>query len=250
MIKLRQSSLGWTLPDKFSNLLGSTATIKIMDLVDAEAAKEVLDLVQVQISSILIRKRQREDATLEHENEQLKIERKQLQDENDQLKRNNNLLKCDNRSFKDEDQHLKQRLTCSIQRCHQANQRLEKLKQSNKELDVEVLRLDNDKKQQHEVWLDLDRALKLSHEIVETQVQTIKTLDEQVHKLKGENQCLQSRLERLEQYEVACKKTSSKLKMKLSLALEDLSEFDSNLGDDTLLVSCLMDCIFRYEEER
>ena len=250
MIELRQRSLGWMLPDHFSNLLRSAAAVRIMDNLDAEAAKEVLDLVQNQISSILIRKRQREDAALEQENEQLKIERKQLQDENDQLKRENNLLKGDNHSLKDEDEHLKQRLTCSIQRCYQANQRLEKLKQSNKELDVEVLRLDNDKKQQYEAWLDLDQALRLSQEVVETQVQTIKTLEEQVRKINGEYQSLQSRLERLEQHEVACKKTVSKLKMKLSLALQDLPEFDSNLGDDTLLVSCLMDCMFRYEEVR
>ncbi|KEQ72037.1 hypothetical protein M436DRAFT_82947 [Aureobasidium namibiae CBS 147.97] len=203
--------------------------------MDAEAAKEVLDLVQNQISSILIRKRQREEAALEHENEQLKLEQRQLQDENDQLKRENNLLKGDNRSLKDEDQHLKQRLTCSIQRCFQANQRLEKLKQSNKELDEEVLRLENDKKQRHEAWLDLNCAQRSLNEEAKRHAQTIKTLEEQVHKLNREKQSLQHRLEQVEQYEVACKKTVSKLKMKLSLALEDLSEFDSNLGNDTLL---------------
>lgn len=73
----------------------------------------------------------------------------------------------------------------------------------------------------------------------EHQKRTIQTLEEQAYKLNGENQSLQSKLERLEQHEVAFKNTVSKLKMKLSLALEDLSRIDNNLDDNTLLVSCL-----------
>lgn len=220
-----------------------------MDNMDAEAAKEVFDLVQDQISSIFIRKRQREEAALEHENEQLKTEQKQLQNENNQLKQEVSLLKGDNRSLKDEDQHLKQRLAASIQRCSQANQTLEKLKQSNKELDAEILRLVKDNKQQHDAWLDSNWTQKALNDELNKNAQIIKTLEEQVQRLNGEKQSLQSRIERLEQHEVACKKTVSKLKMKLSLALEDLSEFDSKLGDDALLVSCLSKSIIQYARE-
>lgn len=237
MIELCKNSLDWTVSEHSWYLLRSPAITRIMEEMDAEAAKEVLDLVQDRISSIYVRKRQREDAALEQENEQLKVEQKQLQDENNQLKREKNLLENDNRSLMDEDEHLKQRLAASIQRCYQANQALNKSKQSNKEFDAEILRLGRDQKQQHDAWLHLNRTKNALNEEVKQNAQTIKTLEEQVRKLNGENQSLQSRLKRLEQHEVACKKTVSKLKMKLSLALEDLSEFDSNLGDDTLLVS-------------
>lgn len=237
MIEIRKDSTVWTISEQFPDLLRSTAALRTMENMDAEAAKEVLDLVQDRISSIYKRKRQRDDAVLEQENEQLKIEQKQLQNENDQLKRENDLLKGDNRSLKDEDKHLKQRLAASIQRCSQANQTLEKFKQGKKELDAEVLRLEKDTKHQQDAWIDLNSIHMALSEEVKKHTQNIKTLEEQIRKLNGEKQSLQSRLESLEQHEVACKKTVSKLKMKLSLALEDLSEFDSNLGDDTLLVS-------------
>lgn len=221
-----------------------------MDNFEEEAAKEVLSLVQDQISSLLIPKRQREDAALEHEIEQLKEARKQLQEENMQLKRENNLVKGDNRYLKDEDRHLKQRLTSSIQRCYQANQRLEKVKQSKEELGTDNQRLKEEQEHQHQAWLVLVRTENVLTEEVKSQAQTIKTLEEQVYKLSGENQSLKSRLERLEQHEVASRNTVSKLKMKLSLALEDLSEIDSNLGDHALLVSHLPQSIRGYVREK
>ena len=221
-----------------------------MDNFEEEAAKEVLSLVQDQISSILIRKRQREDTALEHEIEQLKEARRQLQAENMQLKRENNLVKGDNRYLKDKDRHLKQRLTSSNQRCYQANQRLEKVKQSNEELGTDNQRLKGEQEHQHQAWLALVRTENMLTEEVKSQAQTIKTLEEQAYKLNGENQSLQSRLDRLEQHEVASRNTVSKLKMKLSLALEDLYEIDNNLGDNALLVSYLPESIRGYVREK
>ena len=220
-----------------------------MDNFEEEAAKEVLSLVQDQISSLLIRKRQREDAAVEHEIEQLKEARKQLQKENMQLERENNLAKGDNRYLKDEVRHLKQRLTSSIQRCYQANQRLEKVKQSNGELGTDNQRLKQEQAHQHQAWLVLVRTETMLTEEVKSQAQTIKTLEEQVYKLNGENQSLQSRLERLERHEITSRHAVSKLKMKLSLVLEDLSEIDDNLNDNALLVSYLLESITGYVGE-
>jgi chromosome segregation ATPase len=220
-----------------------------MNNFEEEAAKEVLSLVQDQISSLFIRKRQREDAAQELEIEQLKEARKQLQEENMQLRRENNLVKGDNRLLKDEDRHLKQRLTPSIQRCYQANQILEKVKQSNEELGTDNQRLKEEQEHQHQAWLILVRNENMLAEEVKNQTQSIKTFGEQVYKLGGENQSLKSRLERLEQHEVASKNTVSRLKLKLSLALEALSEIDSNLGDNALLVSCLIESITGYVKE-
>jgi chromosome segregation ATPase len=220
-----------------------------MDNFEEEAAKEVLSLVQDQISSILIRKRQREEAALEHEIGQLKEARKQLQKENMQLERENNLVKGDNRYLKDEVRHLKQRLTSSIQRCYQANQRLEKVKQSNEELGTDNQRLKQEQEHQHQAWLVLVRTENMLTEEVKSQAQTIKTLEEQAYKLNGANQSLQGRMERLERHEITSRHAVSKLKMKLSLVLEDLSEIDDNLNDNALLVSYLLESITGYVGE-
>lgn len=180
--------------------------------MDADTAKEIEDL-QNNLKALVNRKRKREEAALQHENEQLKNEIQKLKTKNRQCE-------SDYHRIAGKLRVERQRATSGVRERAQAHLELTEFKQRNKELDADNKRLKNKLDQQDCGKAFRDRLRDELHDELAEQAETIKAHSEEIRVLKVENRGLQTRLDKLQQYKTASQKAVSNLKAKRRLDLE------------------------------
>jgi len=188
--------------------------------MDPDTVKEIEDL-QNNLKALVNRKRKREEAALERENEQLKNENQKLRTKNEQLEYDYHHTAGILRSMRLQE-------TSAAKERAQALLELTESKQRNDELETDIKRLKNKLDQQNRGNAFRDRLRDELHDELAEQAETSKTHVEGIRLLKVENRSLQTRLDELQQYKTATKKTVSDLKTRRRL--ENQAELELLVG--------------------